>query len=125
MNEHFLYEDPRWIKIHSPDYICSVCGVAHQELITFEAFAPDALSQDDPAAMEKRENCDYDPDAKTILTEDFCVVGGESFFVRSILPIYIKGTDDEYFLFGIWSSLSKENFELYVSSFESGMQSHI
>lgn len=125
MEEHFLYSDPRWIKIHSPDYICSLCGIAHEGLLDSEAFAPDALSEDDPASFEKRHNADFDPNAKTILTEDFCVVDGQYYYVRSILPLYIKGTDEEYFCFGVWSSLSKENFDRYVESFDSGAQSHI
>ena len=61
--------------------------------------------------------------AKDILTEDFsCVLDGEDFFVRCVLSCQIVGVPEKRFGFGIWSSLSKDNFDLYVRTFNKGKQ---
>ena len=60
--------------------------------------------------------------AKNILTEDFCVLDGEPFFVRCVLELPIAGVAEKRFGFGVWSSLSKDNFDLYVKTFNKGKQ---
>jgi hypothetical protein len=44
------------------------------------------------------------------LDEDHCVIDGEHYFVRGVLHLPIIGTD-ETFRWGVWGSLSRENFE--------------
>lgn len=56
-------------------------------------------------------------DQQNILTEDFCILDGAHFFIRTILPIFIKGTDEESYCFGIWSSLARDNFYIYYDFF--------
>lgn len=53
------------------------------------------------------------------LSEDFCVVGGEHFFVRCVFEIPVHGLE-EAFGFGIWSTLSRTNFDIYVDAFDDG-----
>ena len=53
------------------------------------------------------------------LSEDFCVLAGEHFLVRSVLKIPVHGMDDG-FGYGVWCSLRKENFIDYVDRFDSG-----
>jgi hypothetical protein len=55
-----------------------------------------------------------------ILTEDFCI-SERSFFVRTVLPIPLIGSD-ETFAYGVWSTLSEKNFWKYVETFDSGQQ---
>jgi len=47
---------------------------------------------------------------KTFLTKDFCAIDGEYFFVRGLIHLPIIGTG-ETFRWGVWGSLSRENFE--------------
>lgn len=54
---------------------------------------------------------------KTYLDEDLCIINGEDFFVRGILHLPIIGTA-ETLRWGIWGSLSKENFQKLISVFE-------
>ncbi len=47
---------------------------------------------------------------KTFLTEDFCAINDEYFFVRGLIHLPIIGAG-ETFRWGVWGSLSRENFE--------------
>ncbi|HKR31617.1 MAG TPA: DUF2199 domain-containing protein [Terriglobales bacterium] len=47
---------------------------------------------------------------KTFLDEDFCAIDGEDFFVRGVIHLPIVGAA-ETFRWGVWGSLSRENFE--------------
>lgn len=53
------------------------------------------------------------------LSEDFCVISGEYFFVRCVVLLPVLETE-ETFGFGVWSSLSKSNFIRYTEGFDSG-----
>jgi hypothetical protein len=57
-----------------------------------------------------------------ILTEDFCVLGGEYFFVRCVLQLPVVGASGTHFGFGVWATLSKRNFNIYLDTFDSGHQ---
>jgi hypothetical protein len=46
----------------------------------------------------------------TFLDDDYCCIGGESFFVRGIIHLPIVGTAGT-FRWGVWGSLSRQNFE--------------
>lgn len=48
-------------------------------------------------------------DERCILTPDTCVIDGEHFFVRGCIDIPLVGCD-EPFTWGVWTSLSEENF---------------
>jgi len=54
------------------------------------------------------------------LSEDFCVLGGAHFLVRCVFDIPVHGMAEK-FGFGCWSTLSRENFELYVEGFDDGV----
>jgi hypothetical protein len=60
-----------------------------------------------------------------VLTEDFCVMNGEKFFIRCRLPLPVIGTSDVAFGFNVWSSLSKQNFDLYFETFDGGKQGEL
>jgi len=53
------------------------------------------------------------------LSEDFCILNGEHFFIRTILKFQVIGLGKE-FGFGVWSSLSRENLEHYIENFDVG-----
>lgn len=52
------------------------------------------------------------------LSEDFCVLDGEHFLVRSVLQIPVHGLTED-FGYGVWCSLKKEHFIEYVADFDS------
>jgi len=47
---------------------------------------------------------------KTFLDEDFCAMDDENFFVRGLIHLPIVGAG-ESFRWGVWGSLSRQNFE--------------
>jgi hypothetical protein len=53
----------------------------------------------------------------TYLNEDICIIDGEHFFIRGLINLPIIGTA-ETFRWGVWGSLSKDNFEKLLSMFE-------
>jgi hypothetical protein len=50
------------------------------------------------------------------------MIDGEHFFIRCILHLPIIGSTDQRFGYGVWSSLSRENFVRYAETFNSGAQ---
>jgi hypothetical protein len=78
------------------------------------AFAPDPW----PGSEEREPNSAIRLEGD-FLSEDFCVMGGRYFFVRSVLEIPVDGVAEK-FGFGCWSTLSRENFEKYLAAFDDG-----
>jgi hypothetical protein len=58
-----------------------------------------------------REELAATSDPDSFLTEDYCAVDGEYFFVRGLIHLPILGTG-ESFRWGVWGSLSRANFDL-------------
>lgn len=85
---------------------CTECGEEHDELPDIGSAAPyhwrDELNDADDS----------------LLTEDLCIVDGEDYFIRGVLEVPLVDQDD-YFGWGVWVSLSKENFETYRKQFDS------
>lgn len=96
------------------DWTCSSCKEIHSGLFDLAAFAPDFWSGEEIYAPNKDVKLDGD-----FLSEDFCVIDGNSFFVRCVLQFPIKNFDHN-FGFGVWSSLSKDNFKRYLEGFDDG-----
>ena len=54
---------------------------------------------------------------KTFLGEDYCAIEDRDFFVRGLINLPIIGTA-ETFRWGVWGSVSRENFELLLKMFD-------
>lgn len=52
--------------------------------------------------------------ARVERNDDFCVIDNQYFFVRGIIKLPICGTD-ETFCWGVWASLSEQNFKRMIS----------
>lgn len=52
-----------------------------------------------------------------LLDEDVCILDGEYYFVRGIIHLPIIGTN-ETFRWGVWGSLSRENFEKFLATID-------
>lgn len=79
-------------------FTCKCCGEWHEGLpLHYSADAPVYWTPDMAA----------DPDCA--LSSDQCVIKGEAFFMRGLIQIPVLDHDEE-FSWGVWVSLSPENF---------------
>ena len=69
-------------------------------------------------AEEEQAKQDWPLDAdelpQTYLDEDVCIINGEHFFIRGLIHLPIIGTA-ETFRWGVWGSLSRDNFLMLLS----------
>ena len=101
-------------KMASGDWRCGGCEAMHNGLPDLCTTYPDAAGV--PKVPELNSALRMD---ESFLSEDFCILDGKYFFIRTVLMFPIKNYDHE-FGFGVWSSLSKDNFEIYVENFDVG-----
>ena len=52
-----------------------------------------------------------------LLDEDVCIIDGEDYFIRGNINLPIIGTK-ETFCWGVWGSLSRENFENFLATID-------
>ena len=90
-------------------YTCSVCGEEHDDLPAIGSAAPFHWSDD------------YKDDTNSLLTSDLCIIEGRDHFVRGVIQIPIRDSN-QTFDWGVWVSQKKENFELYRKHFNDGVQ---
>lgn len=89
------------------NYRCSVCDELHEGLPDIAADRPDYWWSIPEAERGKRIE----------LTEDTCIVDGEHFFIRGVLELPIRDSE-EVFGFGVWVSQKRENFYKYLENFD-------
>jgi hypothetical protein len=58
-----------------------------------------------------------DRDNRTILGTDQCIIDSEVFYVRGVLEISIRDSDEK-FLWGLWASVKEEVFDEFSDSRE-------
>lgn len=79
-------------------FTCTCCGAQHPELpMNYTAEAPAVW---DPA-FAGADDC--------LLSSDQCVIHGQHYFVKGLIEIPVIDSD-EVFSWGVWVSLSRENF---------------
>lgn len=91
-------------------YECSCCGKVHEGVPSFGYDAP-APFREQPLEAQQAG----------FLNSDLCTyedADGKHYFIRVCLEVPINGLE-EPFVWGVWSSLSKLNFERYVDTYES------
>jgi len=94
---------------------CSCCGGVHEGSPSFAFSAPSSyLQQSD----DVKENGGLETDLCYYSDED-----GEHYFIRTVLEIPILGAS-EPFLWGVWASLSKENFQHYYEYWDTPIIGH-
>jgi hypothetical protein len=108
--------DPRYSRLVDCARRCASCGEEHQGLFDLGCAKPDFwLGSEQPLPNSAVQN------SKDCLTEDFCVMEGH-YFVRCVLRLPLTGAPGQYFGFGVWSTLSKKNFDKYLETFDNGWQ---
>lgn len=88
-------------------FICPRCGEPHIGLPDIAFASPIFWNQAD-ADAEPTDNR---------LNSDFCIIDGEHYFIRCVLDLPIRDTD-EVFGWGVWVTQSKSNFDLYGETFD-------
>jgi hypothetical protein len=107
-----IKQDPRWLRLHDPNYVCPHCGGIHGGLTDVECIVPTGWD----GGTEKAPNSEIHA-ARHLLTIDFCIIEGEHFLIRCVLPIAVTGLD-EAFGIGVWVELSAEHFQTYLATFD-------
>jgi len=87
-------------------YRCETCGEVHEGIPDIGFNAPIYYYQLPP---EERGQI-------ARLSDDFCSINDEDFFIRTCLEIPIQGHEAS-FMWGVWVSLSRPNFERYRALF--------
>ncbi len=82
-------------------WVCSTCGQSHDGVPTSYGYEAPWSWYTVPNG-ERAQRC--------FLNADYCVIDNRDFFVRGCLELPIIGSD-EPFIWGVWVSLSKANFE--------------
>lgn len=90
-------------------YTCSTCGEEHHDLPAIGSAAPLQWSSE------------YENDTNSLLTSDLCIIENRDYFVRGVIQIPIRDSD-QTFDWGVWVSHKKENFDLYRRHFNDGVQ---
>jgi hypothetical protein len=114
--------DPRWQQLMNAGLRCASCGQRHRGLMD--------LAIDHPGLWPAERLGERAPNSAVygrtdVLSPDFCVIGGQDYFVRCVLRLPIAGVKEQMFSYGVWSSLSEANFKLYVDSFDSPRQGEL
>jgi hypothetical protein len=86
---------------------CAMCGSVHEGIPNF--------GWDYPAQYLAIP--DVDRRERVLLSDDACIIDNEWFFIRGCLEIPVQGYR-EPLNFGVWLSLSRDNFRRYSSSFD-------
>ena len=114
-----LEDDIRWRRLTRTGLRCVSCGQLHKGLFDLAVDAPAQW----PGEPDPEPNSALG-DRTQVLTNDFCVID-ESYFIRCVLRLPIVGAKDEFFAYGVWSSLSAKNFQLYRDTFDSREQGEL
>jgi hypothetical protein len=117
VDDNALRDDPRWRRLIERPFDCPSCGEQHCGVFDLACGKPEQW----PGSEEKTSNSEA-ARSRHFLSEDFCVLDGEHFFVRCVLEIPIVGGGGAHFGYGVWSTLSEKNFRIYVDTFDSGDQ---
>ena len=108
-----LRDDPRWTRLNDVSTPCPCCGRRFEGLPALGTLAPAAWSG--PVAPEP--NVAVLEGRRPLLTEDFCLVE-DGQFIRCVLALPLIGGEGAALEFGVWSSLSQSNFDLYVETMD-------
>ena len=113
--------DPRWQTLLGREWTCATCHKTHRGAFDLACTRPDFWSEGE----------DYVPNSEALtsthfLSEDFCVLKDEHYFIRCVCTVpLIDAPPGHTFSYGVWSTLSRHNFGLYKSTFDSGEQSDL
>src|SRR5689334_4914053 len=88
-------------------YQCRTCGAVHEGMPDIGFQWPDPYF--DVPESERSDRIWGSPDA--------CVIDDEDFFIRGVILIPIRDTEEQLGL-GVWVSQKRENFETYMNNYD-------
>ena len=92
---------------------CGTCEEWHKgACLDFGYSAPHYWRSRDGEHVSVPPNCDTET-IPNFLSPDYCAIDNQHFFVRGLLPLPILGSL-EHLRWGIWGSLSRENFQKLI-----------
>ena len=105
-----VLDDPRWKAFNTQGFACS-CGERHIGLFPIHMQHP--IGWPGPK--------DYEPDEAlrmdgNFLSSNYCVWDGKYFSIRARLPIQIRGAQPAAFMYTVWASLNRPDFEGYLDA---------
>lgn len=93
---------------------CSSCEEWHKgPILDLSYDHPHYWFETDRDQSDRRISASGSQSAPNFLNDDYCAINGSDFFVRGIIPLPIIGTLQQ-FCWGVWGSLSRDNFEKLV-----------
>ena len=96
-------------------YKCDECQEYHVGSPSFSMKHPTSFF--DVPETERNDRVQYDDDLCMITQRENDTTEDPIYYIRCILEIPIKGAS-EPFMWGVWITQSKENFERYIETFE-------
>lgn len=105
-----VLDDPRWRAFNAQGFACS-CGERHIGLFPIHMQHP--IGWPGPK--------DYEQDGAlrlegNFLSANYCVWDGKYFSMRMRLPIQIRGAQPAAFMYTVWASLNRPDFEGYLDA---------
>lgn len=103
--------DPRWNAFNTQGFQCS-CGERHTGLFPINLHHPIGWKGGDEYEPDEPIRMDGD-----FLSGNFCVVQGKFFAMRMRLPLRMRGAEPAAFMFTVWASLDRGDFEAFHAAY--------
>lgn len=113
-NTGSVLDDPRWHTFNSQGFDCS-CGERHVGLFAIHLHHPLGWQGGDDYAADTDLTLDGN-----FLSSNYCVLDGKFFALRARLPIQMRGAAPKSFMFTVWSSLDRMDFEAFTRDYREG-----
>lgn len=104
--------DPRWNAFTTQGFACS-CGERHVGLFPIHLHHPVGWQGKDDYEIDDQMRLDG-----TFLSANFCIIDGKFFAMRMRLPIQMRGAEPAAFMFTVWASLDRMDFEAFVDAYK-------
>jgi hypothetical protein len=105
-----VLDDPRWRVFNTQGFACS-CGERHVGLFPVHIHHP--IGWPHGTEFEPDENLRLDGN---FLSANYNVWDGKYFAMRMRLPIQMRGAEPAVFMFTVWASLNRPDFEGYIDA---------
>jgi len=103
-------DDPRWKAFNEQGFACS-CGERHVGLFPIHMQVPKGWPG--PITYEPDEALRMDGN---FLSYNLCVWDGKAFAMRMRMPLTIRGAMPHAFMYTVWGSLNRPDFEAYLDA---------
>ncbi len=105
-----LLDDPRWRAFNGQGFACT-CRERHVGLFPIHIHHP--IGWPGPKEYESDTALRLDGN---FLSANYCVWDGKYFSMRMRLPLQIQGAAPAAFMFTVWASLNRPDFEGYIDA---------